>query len=65
MARPCNLERSVPLELALPESVRTKVDLLLWSEAEGRVPRGAYQQFFLGLLNDYFEKHQRQVRKSE
>jgi hypothetical protein len=40
----------------LPESIRTKIDVLLWSEVEGCVPRGRYQEFFLGLINDYFEK---------
>lgn len=66
MGRPFNVERSVPLELHLPESLRTKVDLLLFSEIEGRVPRGAYLQFFIGLLNEHFEKRSQQlVSKSE
>ena len=56
MPRRPNIERPVALRLKLPESVRARLDLLLWSEAEGRVPQGRYQKFFLGLLNDYFNK---------
>lgn len=33
----------------------TQLDLLLYSEVEERVPRGAYQRFFNSLLVNYFE----------
>lgn len=56
MARRPNIERPVHLNLVLPESVRTRLDLLLWSTVEGKVPRGAYQAFFLDRLNEYFER---------
>lgn len=56
MPRRPNLERPVPLNLKLPEGLRTKLDLLLWSEVEKRVPRGAYQEFFIGLINQYFDR---------
>lgn len=56
MPRRPNLERSVPLMLMLPESVRTRLDLLLWSDVEGRVPLGAYQRFFVELLNEHFDQ---------
>lgn len=56
MARRPNLERPVALKLMLPETVRARLDLLLWSEVEGKVPLGRYQEFFLGLLNNYFER---------
>lgn len=54
MARPKNPEPSVPLLLKLPESDRARVDLLLWSEAESRVPQGAYLRFFRRLLEFFF-----------
>lgn len=56
MPRRPNIERPVELSLMLPESVRARLDLLLWSEVEHRVPRGAYQRFFVQLINDYFTK---------
>ena len=48
-------ERSQATNLHLPESVRARLDLLLYSEFEGRIPKGAYQRFFLARLADFFE----------
>ena len=42
------------LNLALPESVRAQLDLLLFSEIEQRVPKGAYQQFFAARIREFF-----------
>ncbi len=56
MGRRPNIERSVALKLMLPESTRARLDLLLWSTVEGKVPRNAYQQFFMGLLHQHFER---------
>jgi len=50
-----NVIPSVQTNVSLPETWRTKVDLLLYSELEGRVPKGAYQRFFLERLHEYFE----------
>ena len=55
MPRRPDLDRPTRLELKLPESLRTKIDLLLFSELEGMVPRGKYQQFFVERLNEFFE----------
>ena len=49
-----NIEPSIATNLHLPESVRTRLDLLLFSEVEGRVPKGAYQRFFLERLAEFF-----------
>lgn len=49
-----NVEPSVATNLHLPESVRTRLDLVLFSELEGRVPKGAYQRFFLERLQEFF-----------
>lgn len=55
MPRRPNIERPTQLCLKLPESTRIRLDLILWSSVEGRVPVGAYQKFFLSLLNNYFD----------
>jgi hypothetical protein len=39
----------------LPESVRARLDLLLFSDLEGRVPKGGYQGFFLERIQEYFD----------
>lgn len=49
-----NVEPSIATNLHLPESVRTRLDLVLFSELEGRVPKGAYQRFFLERLQEFF-----------
>jgi hypothetical protein len=56
MPRRPNIEPSVELCLCLPISERGKLDTYLWSNAEGCVPRGAYQKFFRQLLREFFEK---------
>lgn len=55
MSRRANIDPPTRLELKLPESVRTKLDLLLYSELEKRVPQGRYQAFFLERLTEFFE----------
>lgn len=56
MPRRPNIEVSLKLNLALPESERGWLDAYLYSEAEQRVPRGAYQQFFLDRLREFRER---------
>lgn len=46
MPRRPNIDRPVRLELKMRESIRSKVDLYLFSEVEQRVPKGKYQEFF-------------------
>lgn len=45
----------MPLQTHLPESVRTRLDLFLFSEVEGRIPMGAYQEFLIQRINEFFE----------
>ena len=49
-----NINPSVSLNLALPLEIRTRLDLLLYSDVEQRVPKGAYMQFFIERIGDYF-----------
>ena len=53
MSRRPNLEPNTRLTLCLPESVRARLDLLLFSELEGQVPRGKYQEFFLLRISEF------------
>lgn len=54
MPRRPNLDRPVKLTLSLPETWRAKLDLMLFSELEGRVPKGKYQEFFMERLQEFF-----------
>jgi len=53
LSRRPNLDRPVRLSLKLPETVRVKLDLLLFSSLEGRVPKGGYQEFFIERIQEY------------
>lgn len=55
MARPKAPVPKVVLNLWLPLEVRTKLDLHLVSELEGRVPHGAYSDFFTARVKEHFE----------
>lgn len=48
------LDRPTRLELKLPETVRTRLDLYLFSELENRVPKGKYQEFFEERVREFF-----------
>ena len=56
MPRRPNITRGIRLELQIPEDLRVKLDLHLWSALEGRVPHSAYTKLIVQLLNDYFDK---------
>lgn len=48
--------RPVKLTTTFPEDIRVKMDLYLFSKVEGRVPKGAYQEFLVGLIKEFFTK---------
>lgn len=54
MSRPPNIIRPRALTLKLPEDVRGRLDLYLFSEVEQRIPVGAYQSFFLSRIREFF-----------
>ena len=58
MARPKQTTPSVMLNLALPEPLAQKLELELFSELEGRIPTGAYKNFFSNLLTAHFRAMQ-------
>jgi hypothetical protein len=44
------------IHISLPEDLRRRLELDLWSDLEGRVPKGAYKRFFTTLLGDYYAR---------
>lgn len=56
MPKPPNVIRPYRLNINIPEDLKVKIDLHLWSEVEGRVPHGAHRAFFIQLANEYFKK---------
>lgn len=56
MPRKPDIDRPTDLHLMLPESIRAKLDLLLFSEVEGRVPHGSYQRFIIERIKEFFDR---------
>lgn len=48
--------RPIKKNLALPEDLVAKVDLELFSQVEGRVPTGAWQQLAVQLFEEWLRK---------
>lgn len=53
MPRHANIIPGVQLNLRLPQDLKVKLDLELYSKSELRVPYGAYNKFFTRLLSAY------------
>jgi hypothetical protein len=51
-----NILRPIKLTTTLPEDIHGRLTLYLYSEAEGRVPKGSYQKFIVERINEFFSK---------
>ncbi len=58
MSRPPNILRPIKLTTTLPEDIHAKLTLYLYSEAEGRVPAGAYQRFLVDRITEFFSRRE-------
>jgi hypothetical protein len=54
MARPANIVRPTSLHIAVPEDIRGHLDKHLWDAARNRVPPGAYSDFIVALIRNFF-----------
>lgn len=50
--------RPTKLTLSLPEDIRAKLDLYLYSKVEHRVPFGAYQKFFIERILEFLARQE-------
>lgn len=51
--RPRKVIPSTPLTVRLPMDLKAKIDLVLFSEVEGRIPQGAHQEFFTTMIKEF------------
>lgn len=58
MPRPKNIVPTQVLNTALPIDAYTMLSTFLFSEAEGRVPVGAYSNFLAARIREYFTLRQ-------
>jgi hypothetical protein len=56
MPRKPSITPNKHLHTTIPADLAARLDLFLWSEAEGRVPQGAYQSFICDSIRDFFNK---------
>ena len=54
MPRPKNIVPSRSINTHLDESLMARLDIHLFSDLEGTVPKGAYQRFFNERLREFF-----------
>lgn len=52
MPRPKRAIRPVEKSLSLPEDIIARVELMLWSELEERVPHGAFSRYVEKLIRE-------------
>jgi hypothetical protein len=65
VARPPSIIRPVRLSTTLPEDIRARLDLYLYSEVEGRVPLGAYQKFIIERIREFFDRRHLMEEKED
>lgn len=56
MPRPARITPNRHWHTTIPEELAARVDLLLYSEVDNGVPRGAIQELVVGLLRAFFEE---------
>ena len=49
-----NILRPISLHTTLPEDIWLKLSTHLYSQVEGRVPKGAYHAFIIERIAEYF-----------
>ena len=52
--RPPAITPSRSINTHLEENLMVRLDLFLWSDLEGKVPKGAYQRFFNERMREFF-----------
>lgn len=55
MARPKAVTPNEHLHITLKAEVKQRLDLMLYSEVEGRIPKGAHKEFVEARINEWFD----------
>lgn len=55
MARPRNVVPARRITFSIPETEGARLDILLYSDGEGRIPFRSYQEFLLRAIRDAWE----------
>lgn len=64
MPRPLKIDRPVRKHVSLPSSIVAQIELMLYSDVEGRVPQGAWQAYLTDLIvSDLRQRAERSAQK--
>lgn len=63
--RPPKILRPIKMTLYLPEDLKAKLELHLFSAVEGRVPHGAYSTFIADRTREFFDASRTAVQIHE
>lgn len=63
MPRPKNALAAKKLHVAVPGQWGTRLDLLLYSPTEQRIPFGAHQRFLVERIREFFERDQLDLKE--
>jgi hypothetical protein len=65
MPRPASINPKTPIHTWLPADLKARIDLYLYSEAEGRIPHAAHSNFFTQLALEFFERLEKGAVKND
>lgn len=60
--KPAKVIRPVEKKISIPEDVVAQIDVLMWSELEGKVPFGAWSRLVTELLREHLARQQGALR---
>lgn len=63
MARPKKAVKPVEKSLSLPQDVADRIELMLWSDLEGKVPHGAFSKFLEQAVREWFSNREAKVAR--
>jgi hypothetical protein len=63
MPKPPRADRPIEKTLSLPTSLVTKVDLILFSDIEQRVPHGAWRDYVVALIEQDLQRRASNVQR--
>lgn len=63
MPRPKSLIPKTRVEIQLHSDLVARMDLLLFSDVQGRVPYGAREEFIANLIREHFSRIDKKVGK--
>lgn len=65
MGRPKLIERRVSRPVQMPTTLSDKLDMYLWSAAEGRVPYGKFSEFVCQACEEKFARLMQLAKSSQ